>query len=263
MLADIHNKLSTTGSNLSDRLEDLLTGNFFGTIRYLPFEAALGHILKKAIFEQDDEHVQWSNFIEKERGFDAVFEFWPKHHEGEIDLRLQLGGTFAGIEVKYLSGLSSEDDGDAVDLQIDYKESRNQLARYARMLAEISKGKTAYLIFLAPFVTMKSVQEAIRSRSIIEPGVHLGFLSWEDVLETLNELPFGDLDLGRKQIVQDLQELLRKKRFERFTGFSQRLLAQEVSDEHYQFSPESLNNTVSWSWNTQTIKEEEHYVFNA
>jgi|GEM_PF-4181867 len=34
MLAEIHNKISGTGSNLSDRLEDQLTGDFFGTLRY-------------------------------------------------------------------------------------------------------------------------------------------------------------------------------------------------------------------------------------
>ena len=38
MIAEIHGKISSSGSNLSDRMEDKLTGNFFGNLRYLPYE---------------------------------------------------------------------------------------------------------------------------------------------------------------------------------------------------------------------------------
>jgi len=51
VLAEIKGKISQTGSNLSDRLEDKLTGDFFGTIRYLPFEIGLGPVLSKVRFE--------------------------------------------------------------------------------------------------------------------------------------------------------------------------------------------------------------------
>ncbi|MFU1797790.1 hypothetical protein ACM1RC_28260 [Paenibacillus azoreducens] len=33
MIAEIHSKISSSGSNLSNRLEDQLTGDFFGDIR--------------------------------------------------------------------------------------------------------------------------------------------------------------------------------------------------------------------------------------
>jgi hypothetical protein len=36
MIAEIENKISPTGSNLSDRLEDKLTGDVFGSLSYLP-----------------------------------------------------------------------------------------------------------------------------------------------------------------------------------------------------------------------------------
>lgn len=41
MIAEIHSKISSSGSNLSDRLEDQLTGDFFGAIGYLPFQVGL------------------------------------------------------------------------------------------------------------------------------------------------------------------------------------------------------------------------------
>lgn len=45
VIAELHNKISQNGSNLSDRLEDQLTGDFFGSIRYLPFEIGLKPVL--------------------------------------------------------------------------------------------------------------------------------------------------------------------------------------------------------------------------
>jgi len=49
MIAEINNKISSSGSNISDRLEDLLTGNFFGCLRYLPFDSAMKSILLNSV----------------------------------------------------------------------------------------------------------------------------------------------------------------------------------------------------------------------
>jgi hypothetical protein len=40
-IVEIHGKINSTGSNLSDRLEDLLTSDIFGPLRYLPAKEAL------------------------------------------------------------------------------------------------------------------------------------------------------------------------------------------------------------------------------
>lgn len=50
LLAEIHGKISSDGSNLSERLEDQLTANVFGTSRYLPFHKGIKPILSKAVF---------------------------------------------------------------------------------------------------------------------------------------------------------------------------------------------------------------------
>ncbi|MEK4246582.1 hypothetical protein MKZ20_14770 [Psychrobacillus sp. FSL K6-2684] len=42
MIAEIRGKISRSGSNLTERLEDNLTGNVFGALRYLPYERGNG-----------------------------------------------------------------------------------------------------------------------------------------------------------------------------------------------------------------------------
>ena len=49
MIAEIKGKLSSTGSNLTNRLEDDLTGNFFGNLRYMSFNKGLKLILMQGI----------------------------------------------------------------------------------------------------------------------------------------------------------------------------------------------------------------------
>ncbi|MER2107241.1 MAG: hypothetical protein ABS949_09905 [Solibacillus sp.] len=49
ILAEIHGKISSLGTNLSEQMEDNLTGNLFGTLRYLLFEHGLGSLLSRAV----------------------------------------------------------------------------------------------------------------------------------------------------------------------------------------------------------------------
>ena len=53
MIADINGKLSRTGHNLNDMLEDNLTGNFFGALRYIPFDLALRNILSAGVHPRE------------------------------------------------------------------------------------------------------------------------------------------------------------------------------------------------------------------
>ncbi|WP_179863669.1 hypothetical protein [Bacillus toyonensis] len=45
MIAEIHGKISSDSSNLSERLEDKLTGDIFGSLRYLPYLKGLYQLL--------------------------------------------------------------------------------------------------------------------------------------------------------------------------------------------------------------------------
>jgi hypothetical protein len=257
LLAEIYNKISSEGTNLSDRLEDQLTGNFFGTIRYLPFEEGLGKILLKVRFNNPIIEGKWKLLINSIKEYELEFQFWPKDSEGEIDLILKAGNTYIGIEVKYLSGISS-DDNENVMYTTDYNNSRYQLSRYSRMLTKFSKGTNAYLLFLAPFHMVNLVENELLKRTIINPQVNLGFLNWQDVTECLEHLSTNDK--GREIIINDLKDLLNKKGFGQFSGFSKNIILKEINNEIYRFS---LNKKiVSWKWNEIQIKGSEHYDFN-
>lgn len=266
MLAEIHNKISQTGSNLSDRLEDKLTGDFFGTIRYLPFEHGLKHVLLTAQFSQVHTNQAWLDYIEGQKGYIGQLEFWHRDDvEGEIDLLITCEQAVIGIEVKYLSGLSSEDkdededDGDGSP--IDYTDSVNQLARYSRMLEKISVGREAYLLFLAPYEMMNSVKNSMANRTITSPAVGMGFMCWEDILASLQRLDLDGLEKGQQFILNDLQALLMKKGLIRFHGFYGGALNHPIIKNSYSFTLED-GNEENWSWPTKSIRKDVSYVYD-
>lgn len=49
MIAEIRGKVNRQNTNLTELREDELTGNFFGNMRYIPFNKGMKKILKNAI----------------------------------------------------------------------------------------------------------------------------------------------------------------------------------------------------------------------
>ncbi|WP_208528081.1 hypothetical protein [Jeotgalibacillus sp. R-1-5s-1] len=260
MLAEIHNKISQSGSNLSDRLEDKLTGDFFGALRYLPFELGMKNLLEQVEFSENEPKDFWRAILNRYTGFPAVWNFWPRDIEGEIDLLLSFEDLMVGIEVKYLSGISSEDEMDTG--AVDHTVSVHQLARYARMLERVSEGRPVYLIFLAPFAMMKEVRESMENRSIIAPGVKFGFLNWEDIHESLTRMDLDPLNQGQQLIIEDLRNLLLKKGLKRFRGLLYTKADIIVSKDHYTFHIErNVSTQKDWSWPAEHVEKEKNYVY--
>lgn len=259
MIAEIYNKISQTGSNLSDRLEDKLTGDFFGTVRYLPFEIGMKLVLSSVRFNDKTSDAEWQQLISDWEGHPGQFNFWQRHSEGEIDLLLRLHNVVVGIEVKYLSGISSEDE--ETEKIISPEESKNQLARYARMLDDIGGELPKFLVFLAPFPIMQSVEKVFWDRSIISENVSLGFLSWQGVLESLQDIDLNSLEQWQIMIIEDLKALLVKKGFVRFTGFTTVSEESFVTKDGYIFYVQ-LERYNTLIWPLDKIKEENSYVFN-
>jgi hypothetical protein len=256
MIAEIYNKISSDGTNLTDRLEDQLTGDFFGSLRYLPFEEGLANVLQCVRFNDENNQRQWNHLLTSVSGYDVEIKFWLKHSFGEIDLLIIIGSVHIGIEVKYLSGISSDDDEQEI-LHTDYQNSRYQLSRYSRMLSRLSNGSTSYLLFLAPFSMMSAVKEEINKRSIIEPSVRLGFFSWQEAYQSLEKTTF--VDKGKQLIIEDLKQLLHKKRFKSFDGFDIELLQKEISEDSYRFKVNKEKFT--WKWSIEEIKGDSYYVY--
>lgn len=212
MIAEIKGKVNRQNTNLTELREDELTGNFFGSMRYIPFNKGLKKVLKNAI-----RPVELQNMIDEIDAYywdDKIF-FWEKIRENdnstELDVRMDFLSIIIGIEVKYQSGLSSEDKED--DESILAENSSNQLSREARILRLIGADKKKLLLLLADDL---ACAETIQEIKIID-GVQLGYLSWQEVLIQLKGLT--ELNNFRQLVVADIIELLEKKGFLRFSGF--------------------------------------------
>jgi len=124
-VAEIHGKISETGTNLSERMEDLLTSDIFGCMRYLPAQKALIPFLQTAC------SLHGNIFTIQGEVIRVHYSFWPwlklaKRIPCEPDVVLGLETEenhvhLVLIEAKYYSGLSSEEDERA--------EPNDQLAR--------------------------------------------------------------------------------------------------------------------------------------
>lgn len=234
MIAELFGKISSSGSNLTDRLEDNLTGDVFGVLRYLPFQVGMAQILRAARIEGLSESVKRSTLS----FWGDRLRFWPYHEEGELDACLELDDAVVGIEVKYLSGLSSDDEVEnSTDTSDEnpYEESRNQLARESRIVKEwAGAGKRAYLVFIASDSICAAICGNAEDRNIIADGVSLGYVSWQEVLLMLSDLTVSDP--FQRLMLDDLIRLLRRKGFERFRSFELGAQEQISPEDHFHFN---------------------------
>ena len=214
MVEEFYGKISRSGSNLSDSLEDKLTGDFFGTFRYMDFCDGLQPILcgalRKSEKQQEEsqaaiqliENVNCTNIRDEEH-----IKFWPKHDLGELDVLLEFDNCCIGIEVKLHSGLSSDD----------------QLMREAEILCDLAKDKEKILLFIAGHESCVSVYRAYKN-VIRKQGVCFVFASWEDILQSMKDLLNGGngskYTSGQRLMISDLVKLLTRKEFDTFLSMT-------------------------------------------
>ena len=195
MLAEIYGKLE-------NHMEDELTGNVFGTLRYTSFNKIFKQLLKNCIRPKNISAV--IDKINCEFWGDKI-KFWSYDKQGEIDVLITFDKVIIGVEVKYLSGLSGA----------------NQLEREAEIIARKSYGREKILLFLAPEGTCLDVVTAdYRQKIFDEYGVQLCYIAWEDFFDAIKILA-NDANLNpyEKIIVDDLIKILTLKEFARFKSF--------------------------------------------
>ena len=113
-VAEIRGKISATGSNLSDRMENLLTSDIFGCMRYLPAQYALIPFLQTA------RSLHGNTLTIPGEVLGVHWSFWPWLKlagripcEPDVVLGLETEENHVHlilVEAKYYSGLSSEED---------------------------------------------------------------------------------------------------------------------------------------------------------
>lgn len=214
MVEEFYGKISRSGSNLSDSLEDKLTGDFFGTLRYMDFCDGLQPILCGALRKSEKQQAESQDVIQLIENVNCTnikdeehIKFWPKHDLGELDVLLEFDNCYIGIEVKYKSGLSSDD----------------QLIREANILCDLPKDKKKILLFIAKHESCLSVYRKYK-KDISKQGVHFVFASWEDILQSMKDILHGgkgsNYTFGQKLMIRDLVRLLTRKDFETFLSMT-------------------------------------------
>lgn len=193
MIAEIYHKFSTD-------LEDVLTGDFFGAMRYMPFNRGLNQIFKNYAVSEDP---QVTHILSNAADDDFNFEFWKRSENGlvEIDGFIPLTSVEIGIEVKYRSGLSGGD----------------QLEKEAQVLDEWCNGKEKLLILTGEAEEAKAIYIENKDKRVFR-DVHLAYLSWQDILLGLDQVLISSS--YEKKMIEDLKTLLREKGFVSFEGFS-------------------------------------------
>ena len=193
MIAEIYHKFSTD-------LEDVLTGDFFGAMRYMPFNRGLNQIFKNYAVSEDP---QVTHILSNAADDDFNFEFWKRSENGlvEIDGFIPLTSVGIGIEVKYRSGLSGGD----------------QLEKEAQVLDEWCNGKEKLLILIGEAEEAKAIYIENKDKRVFR-DVLLAYLSWQDILLGLDQVLISSS--YEKKMIEDLKTLLREKGFVSFEGFS-------------------------------------------
>ena len=242
MVEEFYGKISRSGSNLSDSSEDKLTGDFFGTLRYMDFCDGLQPILCGALRKSEKqqaeskaaiqliENVNCTNIRDEEH-----IKFWPKHDLGELDVLLDFDNCCIGIEVKFQSGLSSDD----------------QLIREAEILCDLAKDKKKILLFIAKHESCISVYR--KYKNIISKDVHFVFASWEDILQSMKDILNGGkgskYTFGQKLMIRDLVRLLTRKDFDTFLSMTNGIadkLRQLIEKERYFMEDNNKDYTTNY-----------------
>lgn len=164
--------------------EDQLTGNVFGSLRYLPVELGLKKVLEKARFEnaEIDASFQADVAAIPDGPWCDCCLFWPPHREGEIDLLLKFPNCIIGIEVKFHSDLSSDDTVDnSEENSADLKGSKNQLSREVKIVdwhcKQGERNGRGWLILLAKQGEPEAIVQSARRRKILIGESKVGVLS--------------------------------------------------------------------------------------
>ncbi len=222
LMAFLNGKLSLRQTNM----EDMLTSNVFGLMRYLPPSKLLLPFLALAV-DSDGRHLL-SGLDETS---EVSYDFWPTYKEArcnscEPDVVLKIDEPNGRriillIEAKYLSGKSSEAD--------ENTRPNDQLAREWDNLQPIAvrEGHEPILLYLTAGLSFPSEDISASQKELIKAQKSSGimcWLSWRHLYAITKDSEHARL--------KDLSCLMDKMQLTFFSGFSQ---VQNVPPINWQF----------------------------
>jgi hypothetical protein len=213
-----------------DRLEDVLTSNVFGLLRYVKNPAVLLWILGQArtlsgkgLAESVDVDLTT---------YSPEFLFWEQvgtYGEPDLIIRFSKAGNsdlILCIEVKYYSSKSGEGDDD-------------QLRRYfegVSGVASLSASTLLGIIYLTKHPSRKELIDSlkhIQGKGVINAEEKLFQLRWTEMAEALENADLSQLSTSERMVLTDLRDYLRYKNLVGFSGFSFRSKAFVLGPEKF------------------------------
>lgn len=227
-IAELHGKISHTGANLHDQMEDLLTSDVFSVCKYVRPATLLLPFLRTAI---DLYGTSVGNAL-SEHVSEVDYCFWPllQHSEPDLLLCLHVGNgkhILVMVEAKYYSPksgrlLEMEDlevaQGPSDQLAREYLDLLDAHQHFGLQNQDIQYRCLIYLT-AHRFIPIKSLQESMSEilHHVSASAVNLLWTSWFKLHPLLREetywLPW------EKPILQDLCLLMERKAMIAFSGF--------------------------------------------
>jgi len=214
--AILHGKLSRDQENM----EDVLTSNVFGLLKYVPPGEGVLPLL--ACAETTDGEHPFKTLFESAENVSVSYCFWPFWSEEgcvncEPDVLLEITQPdspkmLVCVEAKYRSGKSSEEDA-------TLDKPNDQLAKEWDNLQSIARKENAipYLLYATADMgcpsqsILDSISDYQRHRTDVPK---ISWISWRGIPRLFNA--------SNNPILQDLVELCRRLNLIEFTGFTER-----------------------------------------
>jgi hypothetical protein len=216
--AELHGKISSSGSNLSENMEDLLTSDVFGRLRYLSPDLGLVPLLQTAVsFETGRSGIAVPGNV---LGFSV--DFWPRFCRSEPDVVIRLdttgGPMVVMVECKYRSGKSGEDVPEDIPAP---QESADQLVREFQDLKGLAANGASALIYITGHRIMPREDLERSARSAGEEGglfrATTYWVGWHMIWDLFRREQGAPHPAGL--ILKDLEDLLYHKGFRPFQGW--------------------------------------------
>ena len=224
LAALLKGKLSRTQENM----EDILTSNVFGLLKYLPPEEGILPVLARA--RAPSGQLPFQDIVGIARSIKVEYTFWPRYSERdakgcEPDVQLLIYGEdtkriLVFVEAKYLSGKSSEEELGGHETT-QSKPPVDQLAcewQYLVLLGERKKAEPILVYLTAdidiPHQDIETSREAfMRKCPASRRPFECAWLSWRHISEAVKSS-------RSEAITNDLDALLERLNLVFFHGFS-------------------------------------------
>lgn len=165
-------------------MEDLVTSSIFGTLQHLDTAHFLSFIRLAQLLNRSKPLAD----LLAGSGWKCDFRFWPWLGsfglEGcEPDVQVTLTASDQRrvhllLEMKYLSGKSSFDDGERPASEEQSVPARDQLAREWVNLKAIANGEPAWVLYITPALVMPAEDIEEAQRELVEKRKGAGNIAW-------------------------------------------------------------------------------------